>query len=307
MDILLTAVSQGVLWSVMAIGVYITYRILNIADLSAEGSFPLGAAISSALIVNGVSALMATFAAMSMGLVAGLITGILYTKLKIPALISGILTMTGLYSINLRIMGRANISLLGQETVFSNLGLDNLSSSWVTLIVGAISVSAIIFILFLFFRTEIGFVLRSTGDNEQMTRAQGVNTDSLKILGLMISNSLIAFSGALIAQSNGFADISMGIGTIVIGLASVTIGEVFFGNLTLAKRLMCVVLGSVVYRMIIALAINLNMNPNDLRLISAIILAIVLSSPTLKEKLQARTIGKARKNNDTSIENKQFT
>jgi len=300
MDILLTAVSQGVLWAVMAIGVYITYRILNIADLSAEGSFPLGAAISSTLIVQGMSALMATMAAASMGLIAGLVTGVLYTKLKIPALISGILTMTGLYSINLRIMGRANISLLGQTTLFNTW---ELSSNWTTLIVGLLSVAAIILLLFLFFRTEIGFVLRSTGDNEQMTRAQGVNTDSLKILGLMISNSLIAFSGALIAQSNGFADISMGIGTIVIGLASVTIGEVFFGNLTIAKRLSCVVLGSVVYRMIIALAINLNMNPNDLRLISAIILAIVLSSPTLREKI----IGKVRLTNDTSLKNKQLT
>ncbi|MDR2832940.1 MAG: ABC transporter permease [Streptococcaceae bacterium] len=308
MNILITAISQGLLWSIMAMGVYLTYRILHIADLTAEGSFPLGGAIASSLIVSGFSALAATFIAGFTGMLAGLITGLLYTKLKIPALISGILTMTGLYSINLRIMGRANISLIGQDTIFSNFFIQDLANNWTALIVGGIFITSIIFVLFLFFRTQIGYVLRSTGDNEQMTRSQGVDTDAMKILGLVISNALIALSGALIAQSNGFADISMGIGTIVIGLAAVTIGEVFFGNLTLAKRLMCVVLGSVVYRMIIALAINLNMNPNDLRLISAIILAIVLSSPTIKEKLQARNFGKvAGQKNETSIEHKQFT
>ena len=292
MDILITAISQGLLWSLMAIGVYLTYRILHIADLTAEGSFPLGAAISSSLIVQGFNTFVATAIAATSGLASGLITGLLYTKFKIPALISGILTMTALYSINLRVMGRANISLLGQSTIFTaleNLGIGN---NLIPVIVGFVVVTVIIFILFLFFRTEIGYVLRATGDNEQMSRAQGVDTDNMKVLGIMIANSLIAFSGALVAQSNGFADISMGIGTIVIGLASVTIGEVMFGSLSLAKRLMCVVLGSIVYRMIIALAINLNMNPNDLRLVTAVILAVVLTAPSLKTKLNKRALGK---------------
>ena len=292
MDILITAISQGLLWSLMAIGVYITYRILHIADLTAEGSFPLGAAIASSLIVQGFNAFVATAIAATSGLFTGLITGVLYTKFKIPALIAGILTMTAMYSINLRLMGQANISLLGQATLFTafeGLGIQN---NLIPVFIGLIIAATIIFILFLFFRTEIGYVLRSTGDNEQMSRAQGVDTDKAKVMGIMIANSLIAFSGALVAQSNGFADISMGIGTIVIGLASVTIGEVMFGNLSLAKRLMCVVLGSVVYRMIIALAINLNMNPNDLRLVTALILAVVLTAPSLKMKLNKRALGR---------------
>lgn len=289
MDVLIAAISQGLLWSMMAMGVYITYRILNIADLTAEGSFPLGGAVGSSLILQGASPMVATLMAIVAGMFAGFITSILYTKLKIPALIAGILTMTGLYSINLRVMGRANLSLLGKSTVFDGLQRLDIPNNWVPMILGLLCAAVVIFLLFLFFRTEIGYVLRATGDNEQMTRAQGVNTDTMKMLGLIISNGMIAFSGALIAQNNGFADISMGVGTIVIGLAAVTIGEVLFGNLSIAKRLMCVVMGSVIYRMIIALAINLNMNPNDLRLISAIILVIVLSSPTLKGALQKRT------------------
>lgn len=291
MDVLLTAISQGLLWSMLAMGVFLTFRILDIADLTAEGSFPLGAAVASFLIIDGVSPLLATGIAILVGMGAGLVTGILYTKLKIPALLSGILTMTALYSINLRVMGRANLSLIGQKTIFDFFADLGLSDKWIPIIIGFVLVSCVIFLLFLFFNTELGFVLRATGDNVQMVRAQGANTDALKILGLMISNGLIAFSGALIAQDNGYADISMGIGTIVIGLASVIIGEVLFGNLTIAKRLMCVVLGSTIYRMIIALVLNLGMAPTDLKLISAILLAITLSSPMLKGVLQ-KNVGK---------------
>ncbi|MCL1949267.1 MAG: ABC transporter permease [Turicibacter sp.] len=282
MDILIVALSQGLLWSLMAIGVYVTYRILGIADLTAEGSFATGGAIAATLIVNGHSPLTATLAGIIGGVLAGFITGILYTKFKIPALLSGILTMTGLYSINLRVMGRANIPLIGEYTVFDffrNLGVSN---QLVPMVAGILCVALVIAILYWFFNTEMGYVLRATGDNEQMVRAQGVNTDGMKIFGLMISNGLIAFSGALIAQDNGFADISMGGGAIVIGLASVIIGEVLFGNLSIAKRLMCVGLGSMIYRMIIALVLNLGLNPIDLRLVSAIVLTIALSSPAFK-------------------------
>lgn len=291
MDVLLTAISQGLLWSLLAMGVFLTFRILDIADLTAEGSFPLGAAVASFLIIDGVSPILATGIAILVGMCAGLVTGILYTKLKIPALLSGILSMTALYSINLRIMGRANLSMIGQETIFNTFNEIGISDKWIPIVIGFVLVSCTIFLLFLFFNTELGFVLRATGDNVQMVRAQGSNTDTLKIFGLMISNGLIAFSGALIAQDNGYADISMGIGTIVIGLASVIIGEVLFGNLTIAKRLMCVVLGSTIYRMIIALVLNLGMAPTDLKLISAILLAITLSSPMMKGVLQ-KSVGK---------------
>lgn len=291
MDVLLTALSQGLLWSMLAMGVFLSFRILDIADLTAEGSFPLGASVGTFLILEGVSPWLATIAAIISGLVAGLVTGILYTKLKIPALLSGILSMTALYSINLRIMGRANSSLIGKNTIFNLFANAGIQDKWISIIFGLILVSVVIFLLFLFFNTEIGFVLRATGDNVQMVQAQGANTDSLKILGLMISNGLISLSGALIAQDNGYADISMGIGTIVIGLASVIIGEVLFGNLSIAKRLMCVVLGSMIYRMIIALVLNLGMEPTDLKLISAILLAVILSLPMMKGVLQ-KSIGK---------------
>ncbi len=291
MDILIVAISQGLLWAIMAMGVFITYRILDIADLTAEGSFPLGAAVGATLIAGGMNPLLATIIAMVAGMCAGLVTGILYTKFKIPALLSGILTMTALYSINLRIMGKANIPLLGNDTLFSNLAAIGVPDKWTGVVLGLICTVIFIIVLYLFFNTELGFIIRATGDNEQMVRAQGVNTSTMKILGLMISNGMIAFSGALIAQDNGYADISMGIGTIVIGLASVIIGEVLFGNLSIVKRLMCVVLGSIIYRMIIALVLNLGMEPTDLKLISSIVLVIALSSPTWKKSLQ-RTFGK---------------
>ncbi len=286
MDVLIVAISQGLLWAIMAMGVFITYRILDIADLTAEGSFPLGAAVGATLIAGGMNPLLATLIAMCAGMLAGLVTGILHTTFKIPALLSGILTMTALYSINLRIMGKANIPLLGNDTLFSNVEALGVPDRWTGFTLGLIFTIIFITILFLFFNTELGFIIRATGDNEQMVRAQGVNTNTMKILGLMISNGMIAFSGALIAQDNGYADISMGIGTIVIGLASVIIGEVIFGNLSIAKRLICVVLGSIIYRMIIALVLNLGMQPTDLKLISSIILVIALSSPTWNKALE---------------------
>jgi putative ABC transport system permease protein len=282
MDILITALSQGLLWSLMAMGVYLTYRILGIADLSAEGSFTTGGAIAATLIVQGHSPFIATAGGILGGVLAGMVTGILYTKFKIPALLSGILTMIALYSINLRIMSGATVSLIGQSTIFNLLHGLGIPTNLVPKLIGLICVILVIVILYWFFNTELGFVLRATGDNEQMVRAQGVNTDLMKIFGLMISNGLIAFAGTLIAQDNGFADISMGLGVIVTGLASVIIGEVIFANLSFAKRLMCVALGSMIYRMIIALVLNLGLNPNDLRLVSAVVLTIALASPTFK-------------------------
>lgn len=289
MNIITSALSQGLLWAVMAIGVYITYRILDIADLTAEGSFTLGAAVACKLIVSGVNPLIATIISMFAGMIAGLITGILHTKLKIPALLSGILTMTALYSINLRVLGSANISLLDPETfktksLLTSLEAFGISKTNSAIIAGLILTILVILFLWWFFNTEIGYSLRATGNNPQMVRALGVNTDLTIILGLVIGNALIALSASMVAQYNGFADISMGVGTIVIGLASVIIGEIVFSDRSSFKSLISVSLGSVFYRLIIALVLKLGLNTNDLKLISSILLVIALIFPMFRQK-----------------------
>ncbi|WP_414839849.1 ABC transporter permease [Carnobacterium sp. TMP28] len=288
MSIILSSISQGLLWSIMAIGVYLTFRILDIADLTAEGSFPLGAAVCASLIVAGLSPLLATFIALFCGMLAGVVSGLLHTKLKIPALLTGILTMTGLYSINLRIMGKANVTLLGKETLMRTVQSYGLTSRMSVLIVGLFASLLVIFLLYLFFNTETGLAIRSTGDNEAMSEANGIHTNAMKIIGYMLSNGLIALSGALIAQNNSYADIGMGIGTIVIGLASVIIGEVLFHQLSFAKRLLTIVIGSIVYRLIIDLVLQLGIDPQDIKLFSALILAIALSTPLIKKKSKVK-------------------
>lgn len=285
MDLILSSISQGLLWSIMAIGVYITFRILDVADLTAEGSFPLGAAISTSLIINGVAPWLSVIIAMFGGMLAGFVSGFLYTKWKIPALLSGIITMTGLYSINLRIMGQANITLLGEATIIRTIESFGFSKTNAVLIVGTIAVALVILILRLFFHTEIGLAIRSTGDNNEMSEANGIRTNVMKVIGYMLSNGLIALSGGLLAQNNGYADISMGIGTIVIGLASIIIGEVILRNLTIAKRLITVVIGSIIYRLLIGLVLELNVDPQDLKLFSALLLALALRLPVFKEKV----------------------
>ena len=245
-QILLGAVSLGLLWSIMTIGVYITYRILDIADLSVEGTLPLGAAVACAMITRGGDPYLASLCALLAGCAAGLCTGILHTKLKIPALLSGILTMIALYSINLRIMGAPNVSILRMNTVFRPLVKAGLTGSVAIIIVGGLCALALISILYWFFGTELGSAVRATGNNPRMVRAQGINTDSMKILGLVLSNGLVALSGAFIAQSQNFADVQMGAGSIVIGLASLIIGEVLFGGRGFYRRLVAVILGAVV-------------------------------------------------------------
>lgn len=299
MDIIFSSVSQGLLWSIMAIGVYLTYRILDIADLTAEASFPLGAAISASQIVAGMSPILATLLGLVGGMVAGLVSGLLHTKLKIPALLTGILTMTGFYSINLRIMGQANVSLLGKSTLLTYFNELGLSNQMATFVIGVVAVTIVILFLYLFFGTSLGLAIHATGDNNEMSEANGINTDSMKILGYMISNGLIALSGALMAQSNGYADISMGIGTIVIGLASIIISEVMFSNVSFTKRLCLIIVGSIVYRLIIALVLELGVAPTDLKLFSAIILTICLASPLLKGKLTSRK--KKRNQNERQV------
>lgn len=285
MDLITTATAQGLLWGIMALGIFITYRILDLPDLTAEGSFPLGAAVCARLILAGLHPLVATLVAFLIGALAGSITGFLITKVKIPGLLAGILTMTGLYSINLRIMNRANLSLLGKTKLTDLFNSFSFPSQFDTIFMGLIFVTLMILSLFLFFQTEFGQAIIATGDNEKMARSLGISTDQTKIIGLMLSNGIIAGAGALIAQDNGYADISMGIGTIVIGLASVIIGEVIFGNLSFINRLICVVLGAIIYRLIIMFVLLIGLQPNDLKLISAFILAIFLALPSIRQKL----------------------
>ena len=282
-DVLLGALALGLLWSIMTLGVYISYRVLDMADLTAEGSLTLGAAVAGSMIAAGANPLLATLCAAGAGLLAGLSTGLLHTKLKIPALLSGILTMIALWSVNLRVMGnRANVSILRLNTVYTflqNWGLDKTTSM---IVVGTVCALAVISVLYWFFGTELGSAIRATGNNEHMVRAQGINTDNMTILGLVISNGLIALSGALIAQSQSFADIQMGTGAIVIGLASLIIGEVLFGKGGFYKRLVAIILGAVVYRVIIALVLKMGMPSNDLKLFTAITVAVALSLPRFK-------------------------
>ncbi len=285
LQILSGAVSLGLLWAVMTIGVYITYRILDIADLSVEGSIAMGAAIGAQSIVNGMNPFAATALAFLGGMSAGLVTGILHTRLKIPALLSGILTMIALYSVNLRIMGKANLSLLRMETVYSGFETLGMAKSQAVMLLGFICVMGLVGILYWFFGTEIGCAIRATGNNPQMARAQGINTDNMIILGLVISNGMVAMSGALIAQSQSFADVQMGIGSIVIGLASVIIGEVLFGKRNFFNRLLSLVMGAITYRVIIALVLRMGMPANDLKLFTALTVAVALSLPVMRSYL----------------------
>ncbi len=284
------AVSQGVLWGIMTLGVYLTFRILNIADMTCDGSFALGGATSATLITAGFNPLFSLLIAYIAGLIAGLVTGALHTKLKIPEILAGILSMIALYSINIRIMGRANIPLLGVDTLMSKFqAFTGVSTTVASLVVGVVFVFILIVGLYWFCGTEIGSSLRATGNNERMVRAQGVNTDTMKILGLMLSNGLIALSGALVAQSQGYADVGMGTGTIVVGLASIILGEVIFGRrFAFWYALLGVVLGSIVYRIIIAVVLQLGLKSTDLKLLTAVIVVLALSLPVIKKKAAAR-------------------
>jgi putative ABC transport system permease protein len=294
---ILGATSQGLFWSILAIGVYIAFRILDFADLTSEGSFALGGSVSAILIVGfHWNPFLSLIISVLAGMLSGAATGWLHTKLKIPAILSGILTMIALYSVNLRIMGQANTSLLGQDTIISiikgllpsakELGMkDSTLQTMVSIAIGLVFAGAVICFLYWFFGTETGCAIRATGNNEAMVRAQGANTDRMKILGLVLGNGLIALSGGLVAQSQGYADVSMGIGAIVIGLASIVIGEVaFHKKRSFAKKLVAIIVGAIIYRIIIAIVLQIGLNTNDLKLLTAVIVAIALSVPVLKNK-----------------------
>lgn len=285
LDIILSGISQGLLWSIMAIGVFITFRILDIADLSAEGAFPMGAAVCALCIVNDINPIVATIAGMLGGMLAGLVSGFLHTKMKIPALLTGIITLTGLYSINLLVLGRSNVSFALKNTLVTmvtRLGLNKLSA---VLLIGIVCVGLVILILYFFLNTQLGLALRATGDNEAMGQANSIKVDRMKMLGYMIGNGLIALSGALLAQNNGYADLNMGVGTIVIGLASIILAEVMIKYLPLGKRLWSIVLGSVLYRMIIVFILTTDIDAQMIKLVSAILLALILYVPELRAKL----------------------
>lgn len=290
LEIIKGAISLGLLWGVMTIGVYITYRILDIADLTVEGSITMGAAIAARLISMGYNPYLGTLIALLGGMLAGLVTGFIHTKLKIPALLSGILTMIALYSINLRIMAKANISLLRMDNVFTIFERIGLERTWAVIVFGIIISAILVASLYWFFGTEIGSALRATGNNPKMVRAQGINTDNMIILGLVVSNGLVAFSGALIAQNQAFSDIQMGTGSIVIGLASVIIGEVLFGRRNFLMKLISLIFGAISYRLIIALVLKLGMPSNDLKLFTAITVAFALALPMIQEKLNPAKI-----------------
>mgnify|MGYP006320542751 FL=1 len=290
-DLLVPTTAQGLLWAVMALGVYITYRVLDIADLTVEGSFPLGAAVAASMLSAGYGPIPSFIVAALAGMVAGVVTALLHTKMKIPALLAGILTMIALYSVNLRVMGKANLSLLGTDTTFSIIRkMLSLNSAYTTLVVGLLATVLVAVFIYWFFGTEIGAAIRATGFNQQMIRAQGVDTDVTIMIGLLLSNALVAISGALVAQSNGFADVGMGTGTIVIGLASVIIGEVLFGTRSFKNSIISVILGSVVYRIVIAVVLQMGMPPNDLKLFTSILVAFALAMPLIKSKFGSKKV-----------------
>lgn len=283
---IISSLGQGLLWAPLAIGVFITFRILDIPDLTTEGSFPFGAAVAVSLMLKGQSAIAASLIGFLAGCLAGLITGLLDTKLHIPSLLAGILTMTGLYSINMHIMGKSNVPLLNEKVLTEYLPSWDLDIQ--TIVLGLIVTGLVVVLLYLMFKTRLGLSLMATGNNKEMSSANGINTDGMIIFGYMISNGLIALSGALIAQSNGYADIGMGIGTIVIGLASVLVGEIFLRGHNILTRLIAMVVGAIVYRLLLTVAMSLGFPADDLKILSAIILVVVICVPIIQNKIQTK-------------------
>lgn len=308
MSLLIGALTIGFILSLLALGVFISFRVFNFPDITADGSSALGAAVAAALIVQGVNPLVATAGAFAAGFLAGAATGALATKFKINGLLAGILVMTALYSVNLHIMGRSNVPLLGQTTLATyaqQIGtklLGNRTSMHVAgwevssldasvLILTFAAIVLVGLILFAFFQTHLGTAMRATGDNSQMVSALGVNDGNMILLGLAVSNGLIALSGAFLAQYQGFADVQMGIGMVVWGLASVIIGEALVGTRQLGLTISGAVMGSVLFRLLVAIALRLGLNPNDLKLITALFVFGALILPSYLRKFRSRRAG----------------
>lgn len=288
----------GIMWGIMALGLYLTFRVLHYADMTVDGSLTLGGAISAVCVASGMEPILAIFLAMLAGMAAGLVTGFLHTKLGIPDLLAGILTQFALYSINLRIMGKANFGLLNEVTLFTQVKGLGIPSKWAGLAVGLVFIVILITLTYCFFGTEIGCALRATGNNPDMVKAMGGNTKGYIVLGLVVGNGLVAICGATLAQYQGYADINMGVGTIVIGLAGIMIGEVVFSKRSYAHRLTGVVIGSIIYRIIIAFVLRISLNSNfvfkitadDMKLITAVIVAAALVAPNLKKSATLKTV-----------------
>ena len=271
MDVVINALEQGLLFALVAMGVYITYKILDFPDLSVDGTFPLGASISAALLINGVNPWISILIATIGGAIAGYITGFLHVKLKISNLMSGILVMMGLYSVNLRIMGKSNIPLFNTNYIFKSTAVNS-----IFIILAIVVVVKIILDLFL--KTKAGFLLTAVGDNEQVVSSLGVNKNLVKVLGLAISNGLVALAGALTAQHQGFADVTMGTGIVVMGLAAVIIGVSIFGKISFIKATTLSIFGAIIYKLVIAIALWMKLNPNDLKILTAVLVAVALAA-----------------------------
>jgi putative ABC transport system permease protein len=282
------SLEQGLAYALVAVGIVISFRILAFPDLTVDGSFALGGAVLARMISEGVPPIYGVLLAVLCGFLAGCCTGWLNTRLKINSLLAGILMMTILYSVNLRIMGRSNIQLLTVDTLLTPL--ENLDiNRFIPIIVFFFLVTFLIkFLTDMFFRTQIGFAMRATGDNEQMIRTLGVNTDSMTVLGLGISNAFVALSGALVAQDQGFADIGMGIGMIVAGLAAIIIGESIIGKSSVQRMTLAAVVGSIVYKLIIAVGLRLGLAPTDLKLATGVMVILALGFPALKKKKEGK-------------------
>ncbi len=302
MNLLIGALTLGLILALLALGVYVSFRIFNIPDITAEGSITLGGAVAAALIIKGVGPVPATLVAALAGVVAGAGTGVMATKFRIQPLLAGILSMTALYSINLRVMGRSNLPLINENTLATyaeqlgsvvfggRIGLD--IAGWTVgmrdmsmLLASFVLVVLVGLLLYWFFRTQLGTAMRASGDNAQMMGALGVSVETLTIVGLAMSNGFIALSGALVAQYQGFADVQMGIGIIVLGLASVIIGEALVGSRSLGLLITGAIMGSVLFRLLVAVALRWGLNPNDLKLITAAFVFLALIAPMLIRQL----------------------
>ena len=298
------ACAQGLIWGIMAIGVYITYKILDLADLTVDGTMCTGGAVCIMMLMNGHSVGIALLCAFLAGMVAGLVTGLFHTAMGIPAILSGILTQLGLYSINLRIMANKSNQAVSVDKYNLLVSLRYISFKDVpfyknTIFVTAVFIVIIIALLYCFFGTELGCSVRATGSNPNMSRAQGINTDFNKIIGLMLSNGIVALASGLYAQYQGFADVNMGRGAIVIGLAAVIIGQVLFGKIrgNFAFKLFSVVVGAIIYFIVLQIVLWLGLNSNDLKLVSALIVGIFLAIPYLKSKYFSKHINKGGTSN----------
>lgn len=294
--IAISAVELGLLYTLLTLGLFISYRILDIPDLTVDGSFTLGAAVSVITAMKGSPELGILVAAVA-GTLAGMVTAILQTKLKIQPILAGILTMTGLYSINIMIMSKPNISLLGEETIFTKLDA-MLGGQNSGMIIGIMGVTIICILLGVFLHTNVGLAIRATGDNEDMVRSSSINVDSMKIIGLALANALVALSGALVAQKQAFADTGMGTGMVVIGIASLIIGEVIVDSVVkqrgIKANIIAAIIGSIIYRLIISLALSFEISAVSMKLISAIIVAFAISYPVIISGIKGKLKQRAR-------------